>query len=117
MLSLPRRRRHRTFHHQIAGLHAWVTWQRAEGVRLHGHHLMRGETSPFGGDVEYEYLITLTHAEQDELVALLGVRHPADLVDALADRSEQVMARGEQRWLREQLGPEATRLLPHLREL
>ncbi len=115
MLTFSHRTRRRAFRHDIPGLHAWVTWSRRSGLQLHGHHLMRGGSSPYGDDVEYEYLICLTEAEQWRLAELLGVRRPSRLVVVLTDRSAEVMAAGELRWLRDLLGPDAATLVPSLR--
>ena len=58
----------------------------------------------------------LTRAETAELARLLGVR-PRRLLRALLERGAEVVHRGEQRWVRDHLGPEATSLDTYLRPL
>jgi hypothetical protein len=107
--------RHVELDHDVPGLSVWAVWSPREGLHFVGHHLMRGDDAPFG-DAEYEYGVWLTRAETDELARLLGVR-PRRLLRALRERGSEVVRRGEQRWVRDHLGPEATSLDTSLRPL
>ncbi|KQX65638.1 hypothetical protein [Angustibacter sp. Root456] len=107
--------RHVELDHDVPGLSVWAVWSPREGLHFVGHHLMRGDDAPFG-DAEYEYGVWLTRAETDELARLLGVR-PRRLLRALRERGRAVVRRGEQRWVRDHLGPQATSLDTYLRPL
>ena len=103
--------------HSVEGLAVWVRWSPKDGLRFSGQHFMRGEQSPFGFDAEYEYWIALTVAESEQLATSLGLQQPRQLVAAIVERGPEVVKRGEQTWLQDQLGPDAGDLTTLLREL
>src|SRR4051812_24175507 len=108
---------HQELTHAVPGLGVWATWSPRRGLAVLGHHLVRGDRSPWGFDAEYEYGVTLTRRETRRLTKALGLRGPWQLVPELAGRGPEVVARGEQTWLRDHLGPDATRLWTHLNPL
>ncbi|MGN6610515.1 MAG: hypothetical protein ACTHLJ_01955 [Angustibacter sp.] len=107
--------RHVELDHEVPGLSVWAVWSPRTGLRFVGHHLMRGDDAPFG-DAEYEYAVWLTLEETAELARRLGVR-PRRLLRALRERGSEVVRRGEQRWVRDHLGAQATSLDTSLRPL
>jgi hypothetical protein len=108
-------RRHVELAHDVPGLSVWAVWSPREGLSFIGYHRMRGEDSPFG-DAEYEYAVRLSRAETQSLATLLGVR-PRRLLRVVRERGPEVVARGEQHWLRDHLGPQATTVDTYLRPL
>jgi hypothetical protein len=103
--------------HSVEGLGVWVEWSPQRPLRFFAQHVMRGESSPFGGDVELEYFIDLTADETQRLTAALGVAHPRDLVPAIAERGPEVVKRGELDWVRDLLGEHAGEYFQMLRDL